>query len=203
MREPCADGLCDRCDDYLAGDLGPEECESFEQHLVNCSSCAAVVREDRSLRELLIAATSSEPVPDQLRERFGRSDLSKRAVHRSVTAPSGRRRAGAQLGVAAAVLTMGLSCWLLIETNPRVSQSVAPAEPSSHIPTNEQSTTIPLVEAQIGAPDDFITVPIQSRDPKISIFWAYPTKRVTRDDAGRSHPRLLNSVYRPSTGEST
>jgi hypothetical protein len=201
MREPRADSQCDRCDDYLAGDLRQEDLESFERHCVECLSCAALVREERALRELLITATSSESIPDRLRERFDSSDLSKLAVHRPMTAPSRRRMTGAQLGVAAAVLTMGLSCWLLFETDPHGGRPLKPAVQSTQIPIIQHSTDAPLVEAQIGAPDDFITVPIQSRDPKISIFWAYPTKRVTRDDAG--HPRLMNSVSRPSTGEST
>jgi anti-sigma factor RsiW len=204
MHEPLDDSECDCCDDYLAGALGPDDRESFEQHLERCAFCAAAIREDRAIRELLIAATSSEPIPGRLQEPFGKSLRSSHVVDRLVAARPGRRRLRASAVLVAAAVTIGLSSWLLFDSRPRSRPLSGSAESTTHVPIDASMLIdTPLVEAQIGAPDDFITVPVKSRDPKISIFWAYPTKRVTRDDDGRSRPRLLNSLSSPSSGEST
>ena len=139
----------DRLVPYLAGDLGPEQAEAFEAHLVGCDECWQAVSQDRRGRAL--AESLREMAPASLRDR----------VRMAVEVDAGRggaprrRRGRVGAGLAVVVFAVVAAAWAAtVGSPPRESASVAavvdaarrPVPPASVVAAGE---TVSLVRARL------------------------------------------------------
>ena len=144
---------CEQLEDYLAGLL--DEPEVFAEHLTECSTCAAAVREAREVNALVRGISRREPIPFDLTAR----------VNRRIRTARRRRLVGAMCGVAASMVGV----WLL------PSRPTKPIEP----PTATIADAGPRVEFG----DDVMAVPVATDSPRVTFFWVYPNLAVGPDPA--------------------
>jgi hypothetical protein len=177
---------CARLDDYLAGDLGGLELRAFDEHLSHCAACAEEVRLQAAIDRVL--ADASPQAPLELQRRVAVS-IRRRRVRRFARAT-----------IAAAVLiacAVGGWQWLISDRRQPVeshmsqidsparapSQSTAPPQiEDPPPPVNEPAT----VQVAVDAGNAAIVVARPSADPKVHIFWLYPTVSVSMNAAGES-----------------
>ncbi len=182
---------CDQLDDYLLGWLSPEEVAAFERHLAGCPACRGEQELQRSIdRALAGPAVSLDLIPVGLLER----------IRRHVRARD-RRRAVRRTWLAAAAATLLLATaiggWIVHQTgqnggehaaapgptheppeavagSPGVASagSVPPPEHAFPAPTKRVAVSTRVVLAD---PSAGIVVPVETKDPKITMVWIYPT----------------------------
>ena len=167
---------CDRLDDYLLDGLSEEEASAFEAHLAGCSTCRDELEHQRRIDGLLAQGTGRfEAVPRWLIDRIeGR-------VHRSA-----RRRVVRLAGglSAAALAVSALAVWLTVgglgpgnNRQPLVHERVEPGDDGNQVdpPGGPTPRPQPVASVSIADPSAAILVPVETKQPNVSIVWIYPT----------------------------
>jgi anti-sigma factor RsiW len=153
---------CDQLDPYLLELLDSAERAAFEAHLAGCPACRRDLAVQRNLDRLLARAGQEDsgpapPVALRFEQRL-------RARRRRIWRGAGALAAG--LLVAAAGLR-----WA--GTARRANE---PLVATDRGPAVSPATTRPQVSVQLSA--DLIGVPIETRDPRVTIVWTYPVVRL-------------------------
>ena len=196
---------CDQLDDYLLGWLSPEGAAAFERHLAGCPSCRREHELQRSIdRALAGPDVSLDPIPASLVERIRgqvRARGRRRAIRRNWLAAAA---ATLLIAVAAGGWTVnrlrqnGGEHAAAPGPTQESPESVAgsPGDPSAGsvppdkpalvnpdpdgppsgdpalIPTRQVAASARVVLAD---PSAGIVVPVETKDPKITMVWIYPT----------------------------
>ena len=167
---------CDRLDDYLLDGLSAEEASAFEAHLSGCSTCRDELEHQRRIDRLLAQGTGRfEAVPRWLIGRIeGR-------IHRSAR----RRVVRMACGLSAAALAVSaLGVWLTIgglgtgnNRQPLVHERAEPGEDGNRVdpPGGPTPRPQPVASVSIADPSAAILVPVETKQPNVSIVWIYPT----------------------------
>ncbi len=182
---------CDQLDDYLLGWLSPEGAAAFERHLAGCPACRGEQEIQRSIdRALAGPDVSLDPVPVSLVERI-RDQVRGRERRRAI------RRNWLMAVAATLLLALAVGGW----TARRLGQSGgehaaapgpgrqspdsvagSPGDPSagnvplSAIPYPSPSRRVAASRRVVLAdPSAGIVVPVETKDPKITMVWIYPT----------------------------
>jgi hypothetical protein len=156
--------ICDRLDDYLAGELDSQQTEAFRLHLADCAACREEVRFQESINRLLRQATACETPPGLLTR-----------LEQKVEAASRRKRltAVASITIAASLLAaFVLRRTDRPEVDPRSENKVVRV-PSTALVDAAQKQDVGLV--LMDGSTDLLVVPQESHQPNVTIFWLYPT----------------------------
>ncbi|HUG89508.1 MAG TPA: zf-HC2 domain-containing protein [Planctomycetaceae bacterium] len=180
--------LCDRLDEFLAGDLVGTPCDEFECHLADCPRCRDEADSYSRIVELLRTAD---------REPGDCPPLLPARVQEAVSRRRSRRRT---MAAAAAIVLVAIGgfAWMAggrfgpvaHPDDPESTASggkrdpgpaaapgfpegiaVVEAPPSARPEPPGQRTAAVTVEFS----DDVIGVPIETDDPSVTILWVYPT----------------------------
>lgn len=167
---------CDRLDDYLLDGLSEEEASAFEAHVSGCSACRDELEHQRRIDRLLAQGTGRfEAVPRRLIDRIeGR-------VRRSARRRAVRMACG--LSVAALAIS-ALAVWLTVgglgtgnNRQPVVHEGAEPGDEGNQVDPSGGPTPRPqpVASISIADPSAAILVPVETKQPNVSIVWIYPT----------------------------
>jgi anti-sigma factor RsiW len=153
---------CDQLDPYLLELLDSAERAAFEAHLAGCPVCRRDLQVQRNIDRLLARAGQEDAGPaPPIALRFEQR-LRARRVRTW-------RRAGA---LAAGLLAAAAWLWWPPAAR-RANEPLVATDPG---PAVSPATTRPKVSVQLSA--DLIGVPIETRDPRVTIVWTYPVVRL-------------------------
>lgn len=155
---------CARLDDYLDGDLPEIERLDFEAHLTMCETCRQAVELDRRWGGLLAAAGPVAPAS------LTRNILAVVERHRRLRLA----RAVALIGLAAS-LAFAVARWNVDRPRVPVARTNDPSA-SQPIASADQR---PEVHITIAPESRLLALPLESKNPQVSIVWLYPEVRST------------------------
>lgn len=169
------DSPCGQLDEYLGGELTRAGRPAFEAHLVICRSCRDEVEAFARLKRLLESSIGQEPCPPELVRR----------IEAQIRAAPDRRpvRSRMVLGVTAAALC--ITAWLTLDSRheqpiDRALPRPAAVEPvvddraqASNPRASEHEEFVSKV--QVDFSDEYLGLPIETDDPRMTIIWVYPT----------------------------
>ena len=148
---------CGQLDVFLDGTLAGEDRAAFCRHLEECETCRRVVQEQERVQQLLRRAVNElETVPDGMAARLRlriQQNVRRRLVRRAV-------------GLAAAVVLMGVGLWWLVHPSPPQIVEKKPPTPSP--------APAPATQAYVEFRTPGIAVPVRTKSPNITIVWVYP-----------------------------
>lgn len=174
------DSACRQLDDYLGGELPNAERGRFESHLASCPSCHEQVAAFARLKSRLVSAVDREPCPSELVRRLELQILSRAAPERR----------SIRYGVAVAAAAACVVAWLMIGRNPQPSELPAPPNETAQSVVRDRSAAAPPsapepdeptagARARVELPDDYLAIPIETDDPRVTIIWIYATTDVS------------------------
>lgn len=163
---------CSDLDAFLADELTPSRQVAFERHLQGCPRCAAQVRLQHAIDQLLASADQQlEWPPEGLLWRIEQRCSARQRRYRLL------RRA---LLVPAAAAAVGATLWLAAARAPH-EPPPAPLGPPAAEPAHRRTAQDDSAEPQrpratvVVHPDsDLIALPVATRHPQVTIVWCYP-----------------------------
>ena len=169
--------LCDWCDErfdeFVDGELCADDAAMFSRHIEFCESCQTAV--DKHFTFVDSA--------QQLRQRFrNQHKITFQQTGSRVRRAVRNQQIATAMKVSAVVLIVGAVGWKFLSPRHEVSR---PAEPPTEQiaqveePLEPRETTSKVqVEIEDSA---YVAVPVENKNPNITIFWLHPTFDTNND----------------------
>lgn len=184
---------CEQLDDYLDGDLTPEQASRFREHSQVCGECRANLEAMAEFGGFVSEARSS--FDDWYVEQSERTN-NVPALALSRSEPSIKRRVAISVAIIAATIAAVLAArTITLPASGDGQREVVKADSTKSNGSKKQSNgSIGVAEAvkpqrtktSITMPQDsgYLAQPIQSSNPNITIYWLHPTMNTKAKKAG-------------------
>jgi predicted anti-sigma-YlaC factor YlaD len=164
------DRPCEQLDGYLFGWLASPLREAFERHLAECVECRRAVREHAMLcSQLTQAVEQTQTVPPDLGQRVAGRIREESIRRRFLWLARGLAAAAVILFVFATWQGAGNRVAELAKPEPTLEVGDAKTEPPA-----TTSAPHPNAPAKIRVLSRAIALPVETKNPSVSIFWIYP-----------------------------
>lgn len=167
---------CEQLDDYLDGELLPEQVEAFRRHVRSCGECSSAIRAHQEFMRLV----------EKAKQRLDRSVTDvPRPVRLGIRSFQLKRRIGFVVGVAASILFCVLALnW--VRTGREKSQHPIALERAATTPDIGHASPGPNGEtadvAVSVADSHYLAVPMKTTTQDVTILWLHPTHEPDNSD---------------------